>query len=1759
MVMHYPSSVLSPEQLKLAIVPDPLRVSAGISVMQAIALMTESCSHCKTTPGDREDLHTFYQEIRSSCVLVMEEGQIIGIVTERDIVRLSADQAVLDELPVEVVMARPVVTLLEHEFTDLLGAVNLLKKHKIRHLPILDTEQQVLGIVTHDSLRQITQPISLLRSRSVAEVMTTEVVCARPTTSLLQISRLMADKRVSSVLLTEFKPHGDQALAYPVGILTERDVVQFQSLGLGLARYPAGNLMSSPVFTVKPMDTLWMVQDQMQQHFIRRLVVTGELGELQGIVTQTSILEVLQPLELYRLSELLESEVARLKAERQILLENHTQTLEHQIASQNQVLQRRIEQEKLVSMMTTQIQSSLNLSKLLDTIVRELRHILNCERVNIWQFINTNWDAKVIAESSFSDFSLLGFELKNSCFKEKYADLYRQGRIRIVSDVYNANLAPEHLKMLEEIHTRSKIVVPILLEEQLWGLLNVSEGQFPRSWKPDEVEFVTILTSHVSLALQQIKIHEQLQTELEERQESEAILQHLIAGTSATTGPSFFPALVQHIAEALNVACVMLVEIQDQRFQTLAVWQDGQLRPNFSYDLQTPCTEGLEDRHCHCLDWPQGLLPGTLGQISPESCLGVTLENHDGQTIGILRILDSRRLDNPRIKDLLKPFAARVSAELERQRVTIALEQANVKLEAKVAARTAELQKAEAKYREIYEYAVEGIYQSSLDGQFLMVNLALAYLYGYDSPESLMGQHIDLKQNLYVEADRWDVFQNMIAETGFLVNFESEIYRRDGTTLWISESGRLVKDEEEKPLYYEIIVYDISDRKDAQVLLQEMTQRLRLASDSAGLGIWDYDVVNNRLVWDDRMFELYGVQRSDFCGAYEAWQMGLHPDDRSRAETELQVAIDGGKEFHTEFRVLWPNGEIRHIEAHAVTLRDAAGRGIRMIGVNKDITEKKEAALKLLRQQIRLENMSQLGQVGAWELDLRSQVLYWSPMTKVIHDVPPDYEPQLETAIGFYKPKYQEQIRLAVDEALEFGVPWHVEAELVTAIGREIWVAATGQSEMDNGVCRRLFGSFQDISGRKSVEHQLIKAKETAEKALEAKSNFLAMMSHEIRTPMNGVIGMLNLLQKTSLDDGQRSQVRIALSSAESLLLLINDILDFSKVDSGKLDLEVVEFDLIQYIGECVQSLSLKAQEKNIELVLDLRGIHYHEAHVKGDPGRLRQILTNLINNAIKFTEHGEVLVKCNLISQGQKLVFQGIVQDTGIGIPVDKQEELFSSFNQAHSTRTYGGTGLGLAICKKLCALMGGTIAVSSEEGLGSQFIFTILLEPGESTETSPRLPRTGDLNNLSVLVVDDNATNREVLAGQLQAWGTQVVTTADAQAALAICSQRMGDSKAPFDLAILDMKMPDVDGAQLSQNLKDDPRFREMPLLMMSSVGGYHEAQNFADLGFSAYLVKPVNPSDLFTALLMVHNGGQPLLQAGKILTQHYIQSFDFSSPLQRQWLENVQILLVEDSPVNQAVAQGLLKELGLTHIDVAFNGQEALVALRRSLKTGPGYTLVLMDCQMPEMDGYTASRAIRAGEAGVENQNIPIIAMTAYAMAGDRQRYLEAGMSDYVTKPIGLKALSQVLHQWLSPDLPVEESLPPTCEVDWRDGSALEFIHLPIFDREGLLDRVCGQVDLAQNFCQAFLQGIPSEIQKLHDALGVDDWLVLEQKSHSLRSSAGMIGAERLKKLATQLEQLAKDKTPDRDTLEFFLVNLDQQFLILLEMLSDFIQQS
>ncbi|MEG3892861.1 PAS domain S-box protein [Microcoleus sp. Z1_A1] len=521
--MFIRTTALTPIELRTAIVREPLVVSPDTTVMDAIAQMSGVRSLCntpRTADGQLDDLH---KEARSSCVLVVENEQLVGVLTERDVVRLSAQQRSLENLALREVMAHPVVTLRESAFTDLFFAINLLQQHHIRHLPIVDELDRLVGLVTHETLRQISRPIDLLRLRIVAEVMTREVICAAPDSSLLAIVQLMAEHRVSSVMIVHPGRISTEPLQIPVGIITERDIVQFQTLGLKLETCRAEAVMSTPIFKVKPEESLWTVQQIVEQRSIRRLAVTGEQGELLGIVTQTSLLQALNPLELYKLVQKWEEKVVRLEAQKVALLANRNLELQQQVEARTAALNTKVQREKLVADLATQIRSSLSLQTILDTTVQQVRQVLGCDRVNIWRF-EADREIIVVAESTDSSLSLLGQRVNETCYKQDNPEIYRQGYVRVVPDISTANISDCHRQMLIRLQTKAKILVPLLCGDELWGLLNASESQHPRDWQPEEVELIQALSAHLAIAIGQATIHQKLQNELVKRERIEATL-----------------------------------------------------------------------------------------------------------------------------------------------------------------------------------------------------------------------------------------------------------------------------------------------------------------------------------------------------------------------------------------------------------------------------------------------------------------------------------------------------------------------------------------------------------------------------------------------------------------------------------------------------------------------------------------------------------------------------------------------------------------------------------------------------------------------------------------------------------------------------------------------------------------------------------------------------------------------------------------------------------------------------------------------------------------------------------------------------------------------------------------------------------------------------------------------------------------------------------------------------------------------------------
>ncbi|EAT12600.1 response regulator [Bermanella marisrubri] len=681
----------------------------------------------------------------------------------------------------------------------------------------------------------------------------------------------------------------------------------------------------------------------------------------------------------------------------------------------------------------------------------------------------------------------------------------------------------------------------------------------------------------------------------------------------------------------------------------------------------------------------------------------------------------------------------------------------------------------------------------------------------------------------------------------------------------------------------------------------------------------------------------------------------------------------------------------------------------------------KNSLLQEKQKQHRIQLAADSAKLGIWEYQLSNGKLTWDKTMWRIFNAgkPANADEALATFKARLHPLDKSRVMDLFYQAVNQQTPFHTQFRIQTDDSEIKTIKADAIIEYDvDGNATAIVGTNQDISAQQQQEQALIDARMAAEHAARVKGDFLASMSHEIRTPMNGIMGMLELLKNTELTTLQAQRVNIALSSSKSLLVLINDILDFSKIEADRLILEEIDFNLRSLLGELTEALSQLAESKNIELVLDT--VEVHQDMVKGDPSRIRQIITNLISNAIKFTHQGEVLIRVSLqeysLDQWQ---VNFSVKDSGIGITQGQQKKLFDAFSQADSstTREYGGTGLGLAIVKKLCEAMDGQIRVKSKMNIGSEFYGHLFVK---KSERSRIIAPNYDISQLSILVVDDNKINREVLSQQLTTWGASVVQADSAEMAWKVMDSHFTEKKQAFDVALLDMQMPHTSGTELGQKIQADPRYKGVRLVLMTSMLLNSDHKAIAKMGFCGYFSKPVTTDDLFMILNVIGDDGEALQQASPLLTHDYLSSLqkepatsDAEVRLGLASAKHKHVLLVEDNPINQLVAQDTLEELGLI-VDIAQNGQEAISRLQEH--RSKGYSLIFMDCQMPVMDGYEASRAIRNGEAGDEHRKTPIIALTANAMKEDRDHCIEAGMDDFISKPMDIEVLKTTIKTWL-----------------------------------------------------------------------------------------------------------------------------------------------
>ena len=682
------------------------------------------------------------------------------------------------------------------------------------------------------------------------------------------------------------------------------------------------------------------------------------------------------------------------------------------------------------------------------------------------------------------------------------------------------------------------------------------------------------------------------------------------------------------------------------------------------------------------------------------------------------------------------------------------------------------------------------------------------------------------------------------------------------------------------------------------------------------------------------------------------------------------------------------------------------------------------------------------------------------------------------------------------------------------------------------GRVRRFVGIHTDLSKQREYENTLKQALDMANDANRAKSEFLATMSHEIRTPLNGVMGMLSLLQYSELNSEQSRKLSIASQSAQSLLNIINDVLDFSKIEAGKLELEQIEFDPTKFFEEFSQTMAFKAEEKNVELLLDITQLG--PSWLTGDPTRIRQILLNLVGNAIKFTERGEVLIKAKSQSIcDSNLTLTVSVTDSGIGIPDEKLATLFDSFTQADSstTRKYGGSGLGLAICKSLVEKMGGTIGVKSKANEGSTFEFSI---PMGRAEPESQVSSDLDMSKIHVLIVDDNATNREIFRAHLAFWGIASTEAYSADAALNLIQAEHQN----FDIALVDMHMPDKNGEMFAKELKNIPNAGNIKLMLMTSMNKQRTNEEILDIGFDGYLSKPVATSDLYNAIVELSHQNKV---KSRLITESSLQNYPVNSQSRDrniEWPENTRILVVEDNHINQMVAKGML-DLHRLDCDFADNGLEALNQLEQSENSSP-FTLVLMDCQMPELDGYETTKRIRNGYAGERYQSIPIIAMTAHAMNNEISKCLAIGMDDYLPKPLDEVTLELMLQKWCLVKNKADSKFakPYTAANDAKSDNIEEAVK--VWDKAALSKRLYDNQELVDEIVKMFGNNVKDKMAKLESAVASLDIKMIKENLHAIKGMAGNIGANEVHALSAEVEKNAEQMTQDAFNESFMILS-------------------
>jgi two-component system, sensor histidine kinase and response regulator len=994
-----------------------------------------------------------------------------------------------------------------------------------------------------------------------------------------------------------------------------------------------------------------------------------------------------------------------------------------------------------------------------------------------------------------------------------------------------------------------------------------------------------------------------------------------------------------------------------------------------------------------------------------------------------------------------------------------------------------DLEQSEARFRQTFDAAPIGIALVGPNGRWLEVNRALCEIVGYSEEELLERSFQDITHPEDLDADL-DKLAHILSGDIQTYQMEKRYFHKDGHPIWAKLSVALVRDDRGTPLHFVAHVEDITRAKAAESALREGRRLLDESQSVAGVGSWTWNLETGDAAWSAQQYLLHGVSPFDEAPAHEAFLDLVHPDDRRRVRDTIADIVRHREPFAGEYRVILPGGRTRTLSVRGDYLAPDASLGLppRIAGTAQDVTAERAARLEReqteYRQRVLLASLPDT-MVVLYDRDLRCRLVQGALMQELGVERG-TFEGKLLSEI--VTPERLETLDQAIQRAFDGDSS---SLEYTAGDGRTYSVDIAPYRAEDRSITGA-FSVWRDISARRRMDDALRASREKALEASRLKSEFVANMSHEIRTPLNGVVSMAELLLDTPLNGEQSQYAQVAMTSAEALMRVINDILDFSKIEAGKLEIVREDFSVHTAVDDVAEIVGVKAAERGLALEVsvdpDVTPV------INGDGNRVRQVLMNLLSNAVKFTSEGEVTVTVAL-SDGpgsdERLRFE--VLDTGIGIDSEKLAALFEPFAQADATTTrrYGGTGLGLCISRQLVELMGGEIGCSSEPGVGSRFWFTLPYEPGLGLESD--LPDS-DLTGAHVLVVDGDAADREALQSTLASWAIRPEGAADGATALRLL-RAAAEAGSPFETALISVSLPDTDGLSLVREIAGVPALRATRLIMVVSSPAEAGAADAA--GVHAQVAKPIRPSRLYNQLLStLHRAGTG---QRAIATTHPAPGAGVPG-------DGCQVLVVEDNEINQFAAVRLLRSFGLV-VDVAANGREAITMTGRT-----EYGAVFMDCQMPEVDGYTATRVIRRREEQT-GRRTPIIALTAHALEGDREKCLAAGMDDYLSKPLRRHTIQDVLGRLL-------EFAPAD---DTTGGTASE-----IFDPAPLHE--IGDPETEAALATMFLDQSAQRLPAMREAITSADAERLHGLAHGLKGSAATVGATRMSEIARQLCEVA-----------------------------------